>query len=177
MEDELSAYSFGEYDEASSRVQHVRSRSSGAAWASPFAPKRWLPPRHRSSLSRQSSAASLTGKNILIRQASQNNYEGEGMEIDEVDLPVSLGSARNFKSMLSTGGGDSVVSGRSRSSRSIPFQSLDDGFVVRNINFERHSSEILRSLSNEDLYSSHHVETLGGELLADVAAVTILPYI
>ena len=45
----------------------------------------------------------------------------------------------------------------------IPFQSLDDSFVVRNINFERHSSEILRSLSNEDLYSSHHVETLGGE--------------
>jgi hypothetical protein len=105
----------------------------------------------------------LTGKNILIRQASQNNYEGEGMEIDEFEYPVSLGSARNFKSMLSMGGGDSVVSSRSRSSRSIPVQSLDDSFVVRNVNFERHSSEILRSLSNEDLYWSHHVETLGGE--------------
>lgn len=87
------------------------------------------------------------------------------MEIDEMDYPVSLGSARNFKSMLSLGGGDSVVSMRSRSSRSmIPFQSLDDGFIVRNVNFERHSSEILRSLSNEDLYSSHNVETIGGEV-------------
>jgi hypothetical protein len=159
MDDELSAYSFSEYDDSSRMV--LRQRSSGAAWASPFAPKRWLPPR-RSSLSRQSSAASLTGKNILIRQASQNNYEGEGMEIDEFEYPVSLGSARNFKSMLSMGGGDSVVSSRSRSSRSIPVQSLDDSFVVRNVNFERHSSEILRSLSNEDLYWSHHVETLGG---------------
>jgi len=107
----------------------------------------------------------LTGRNILIRQASKNNYEGEGMEIDEfLDGSVSLGNARNFRSMLSIGG-DSVVSTRSRSSFSrvaIPIQSLDDGFIVRNVDFERHSSEILRSLSNEDLYTSHNVETLGG---------------
>jgi hypothetical protein len=159
IDDDYSASSFND-DENQVRQ---RSYSGGAAWASPYAPKRWLPPRH--SLSRQSSAASLTGKNILIRQASQNNYDGEGMEIDEMDYSVSLGSARNFKSMLSLGGGDSVVSMRSRSSRSmIPFQSLDDGFIVRNVNFERHSSEILRSLSNEDLYSSHNVETIGGEV-------------
>jgi len=85
------------------------------------------------------------------------------MEVDEIEsAAVSLGNARNFKSMVS--GCDSIVSGRSLSSmRSIiPFQLLDDSFVVRNINFERHSSEIWRSLSNEDLYSSHHVETLGG---------------
>lgn len=44
----------------------------------------------------------------------------------------------------------------------LPVQALDDGFIVKNINFERHSSEILRSLSNEDLYSSHHLETVGG---------------
>eukprot|EP00956_Cyclotella_meneghiniana_P036120 scaffold121730_cov40-Cyclotella_meneghiniana.AAC.1 len=62
-------------------------------------------------------------------------------------------------------GCDSIVSGRNLSSmRSIiPFQLLDDSFIVRNIIFERHSSEILRSLSNEDLYLSHHAETLGGE--------------
>jgi hypothetical protein len=88
------------------------------------------------------------------------------MEIDEfLDGSVSLGNARNFKSMLSIGG-DSVLSTRSRSSFSrvvIPIQSLDDGFIVRNVDFERHSSEILRSLSNEDLYTSHNVETLGGE--------------
>lgn len=161
MEDDSSANSYND-----DTYLPARQRSSnGAAWASPFAPRRHLPPLSRFSFSRQSSATSLTGKNILIRQASQNNYEGEGMEIDEI-VPTSLGSARNFKSMLSNGGGDSVVSGRSRSSRSmIPVQSLDDGFVVRNLNFERHSSEILRSLSNEDLYSMHNVETLGGELL------------
>ena len=92
------------------------------------------------------------------------------MEVDEFldnSLNMSLGNARNFKSMVSMGGGDSVVSTRSRSSSrlAIPFQSLDDGFIVRNVNFERHSSEILRSLSNEDLYSSHNVETIGGKLM------------
>ncbi|KAL3793018.1 LOW QUALITY PROTEIN: hypothetical protein ACHAWO_008274 [Cyclotella atomus] len=130
-----------------------------------FAPKRWLPPRTTSlsALSRQSSAASLT---VLIRQALVNNYDGEGMEVDEIEsAAVSLGNARNFKSMVS--GCDCVVSGRSRSSmRSIiPFQSLDDSFVVRNINFERHSSEILRSLSNEDLNNQLHGSSLRYEAL------------
>ena len=157
MEDDYSAYSYENDD------NRVRTFSDGAAWASPFLPRMWLPHRY-SSLSRQPSAASLTGKNILIRQASQNNYDGEGIEVDEVDHSVSLRSARNFKSILSMGGGDSVISIRSRSSRSIPMHSLDDSFIVRNVDFERHSSEILRSLSNEDLYSSHHVETIGGEI-------------
>eukprot|EP00804_Cyclotella_cryptica_P028790 CCRYP_020146-RA/>CCRYP_020146-RA protein AED:0.07 eAED:0.07 QI:0/0.66/0.5/1/0.66/0.25/4/1062/882 len=134
IDDDYSAHSFNESD---NQKQRLRTFSSGAAWASPFAPKRWQPPRPP--LSRQSSGTSLTGRNILIRQASKNNYEGEGMEIDElIDGSMSLGSARNFKSMLSIGG-DSVVSTRSRSSFSrvpIPIQSLDDGFIVRNLDFK-----------------------------------------
>jgi len=48
------------------------------------------------------------------------------------------------------------LSGRSRRSSynlrsdAPPITSLDDGFIIKNIHFERHSSEILRSLSNED---------------------------
>jgi hypothetical protein len=57
----------------------------------------------------------------------------------------------------------SVHSTRSRQgSFGLPVRSLDDSFIVRNVDFSRHSSEILRSLSNEDLYSSHNVQTVDG---------------
>eukprot|EP00956_Cyclotella_meneghiniana_P027405 scaffold61233_cov66-Cyclotella_meneghiniana.AAC.1 len=81
---------------------------AGAAWSSPFAPKRWLPPRTTSSLalSRQFSAASLTG----VIQQLRRRVNGSGQ--DEIEsAAVSLGNARNFKSMVS--GCDSIVSGRS----------------------------------------------------------------
>eukprot|EP00956_Cyclotella_meneghiniana_P024755 scaffold50131_cov56-Cyclotella_meneghiniana.AAC.4 len=72
VDDDYSTYSYNEYCNDNMQNKTVRPISvGGAAWASPFAPKRWLPPRTTSSsaLSRQFSAASLTGKNILIRQA------------------------------------------------------------------------------------------------------------
>jgi len=62
-------------------------------------------------------------------------------------------------------------SGRSRRSSynprtgAPPVTSLDDGFIIKNIHFERHSSEILRSLSNEDLVHSHRLERINGGLI------------
>lgn len=166
--DEYSAYSFGSFDMSVSDRKPSRPSGGGAAWTSPLTPKRWLPPRHGGH-SRQSSSTKNEHP-IFIRQASRNEYEGEGMEIEEQELLRldSLDSARNFKSMVSMSD-YSVVSTRSRvstCSRGIPIKSLDDGFIIRNVNFERHASEILRSLSNEDLYTSHNVETItGGEYL------------
>ncbi|KAL7472298.1 hypothetical protein ACHAXS_012638 [Conticribra weissflogii] len=157
--DEYSAYSFSSYDVNSN------SNERGAAWTNPLAPRRWLPPRHNGSSRLKSTSSSTSGNPpIFIRQASKNDYEGEGMEIEAQDLVQvdSLDSARNFKSMVSMSE-YSVVSTRSRVSnysRGPPIQSLDDNFIIRNIDFERHTSEILRSLSNEDLYTSHNMETI-----------------
>jgi hypothetical protein len=154
--DDYSAHSFGSVD-----LSENERAPDRAAW---MAPRRWQPPRHEHS--RQQSSASLSDPSehpVLIRQASRNNYDGEGMEIDDLIQIESIEDARNFKSMVSLSD-YSAVSSRSRAnsiSIRLPI-SLDDGFIIRNVDFERHSSEILRSLSNEDLYTSHNVETIGG---------------
>mmetsp|Transcript_27212 Transcript_27212/g.57215 ORF Transcript_27212/g.57215 Transcript_27212/m.57215 type:complete len:1488 (+) Transcript_27212:97-4560(+) len=164
--DEYSAYSFGSYDVNSRSNERVPTRiGGGAAWTNPLAPRRWLPPRHNGSTRQKSTSSSTSGTPpLFIRQASKNDYEGEGMEIEEPDLVQvdSLDSARNFKSMVSMSE-YSAVSTRSRvsnSSKGPAIQSLDDNFIIRNIDFERHTSEILRSLSNEDLYTSHNMDTI-----------------
>ena len=100
---------------------------------------------------------------VFIRQASTNNYEGMGIEVEDSPLET-IDNARKYRSLLSNGdcSARSLTGRRSSSSSRIPIKCLDDSFIVKNINFERHSSEILRSLSNEDLYSSHHLETING---------------
>jgi len=60
VDDDYSAYSYNVYCNDNMQNKTVRPISvAGAAWSSPFAPKRWLPPRTTSSLalSRQFSAA------------------------------------------------------------------------------------------------------------------------
>lgn len=100
---------------------------------------------------------------VFIRQASTNNYEGMGIEIEHSPLET-IDSARKYRSLISNGDHSTRSSSGRRNSFSqrIPMKHLDDSFIIKNINFERHSSEILRSLSNEDLYSSHHLETING---------------
>ena len=118
---------------------------SGAAWERPVLHK--------------SSSGSGRELGVYIRQASMNfEYEGMGMEVEDVP---QLHLARKYRSMISI---DPSIRGSVRSSRRDsstsfsrpPLKSLDDSFIIKNIDFERHSSEILRSLSNLDLYSPHH---------------------
>lgn len=98
---------------------------------------------------------------VFIRQASTNNYEGMGIEIEDSPLET-IDNARKFRSLLSNGDYSTRSRKSSSSSSRLPIRYLDDSFIIKNINFERHSSEILRSLSNEDLHSSHHLETING---------------
>lgn len=116
----------------------------------------WEYPAHRSKISSNEFS-------VFIRQASTNNDEGMGIEIEHSPLET-IDNARKYRSMLSNGDRStrSSVGRRSLLSTRLPIKYFDDSFVVKNINFERHSSEILRSLSNEDLYSSHHIETING---------------
>ena len=100
---------------------------------------------------------------VVTREASFSNYEGMGIEIEEPQVPID--NARKYRSMLSIGSFRSTKSSVSLRAKSPPITSLDDGFIVKNIDFERHSSELLRSLSNEDLYSSHRLETINGDSL------------
>jgi len=125
------------------------NQPNGAAWQSPLR----RPPRNPSS-----SGGAKDDQAVFIRQASTNNYEGEGMEVEESPVVESVDKARKYRSMLS---GSSFKSSKSSSS-SRSLLSLDDSFVIRSISLSRHTSEILRSLSNEDLYSSHHLETING---------------
>lgn len=119
-------------------------KSDRAAWESPMA----------------------TGKNIghhvVLREASKNNYEGEGIEVEDEPCVESVEKARKYRSLVSQSEYSVQSCRSSRSSSNLPIKSLDDSFIVRNIDFKRHSSEILRSLSNEDLYSSHNVQTVNG---------------
>lgn len=166
----------------------------GAAWESPLvstARKGLRPPLHGRGLSSSSSAQAagadggVAEPKTFTRQASASNYEGVGIEVEEILSGVeSIEHARKHRSLMSQAsdysvGGLSHARSQSRtldrshcSQRSglgivIPApQTLDDGFIIKNIDFERYSSEILRSLSNEDLYSSHHLETInGGEMI------------
>jgi len=119
-------------------------KSDPAAWESPFAPKRDL--EHH----------------VVLRKASSYMYQGEGIEVENEPSLESVEKARRYRSLVSQSD-YSVNSFRSRqSSSNLPIKSLDDSFIVRNVDFNRHSSEILRSLSNEDLYSSHCVQTIYG---------------
>jgi len=157
----------------------------GAAWQSPLVSEK-RPPLH----GRAPSAASAGGgggekggkPQLFLRQASCNNYEGMGIEIEELPLSPegeSIDNARKYKSLISTESIDRSghsfrrsrshqrsPSPRSLHSRNNSFMpqitSLDDSFIIKNIDFERHTSEILRSLSNEDLYTSHHLQTING---------------
>ena len=129
------------------------NRPNGAAWESPLN----KPPRMPSS-----SISTGDDVPVFIRQASVNNYEGEGIEVEDSPQVESVDKARKYRSMISASSWKSGRSYNSFRANSPPIMSLDDSFIVRSINFERHSSEILRSLSNEDLYSSHHVETING---------------
>jgi hypothetical protein len=98
---------------------------------------------------------------VFIRQASTNNYEGMGIEIEDSPLET-IDNVRKYRSLLSNGDHSTRSRKSSSSSSRLPIRYLDDSFIIKNINFERHSSEILRSLSNEDLHSSHHLETING---------------
>ena len=158
-------------------VESKKTLPKGAAWESPFASKN-KPPLH----DRSSSFASLgtsgdnTGQKehpVFIRQASCSNYEGIGVEIEELEVKESLDDARKLTSMISLSDysvHSSMALGKSwrsvKSSTQLrngpPIQSLDDSFIIKNIDFERHSSEILRSLSNEDLLTSHNLGTING---------------
>lgn len=119
--------------------------SSGVAWERPVLNK--------------SSSGSGRELGVYIRQTSMNfEYEGMGMEVEDVP---QLHLARKYRSMISIDPSirESSRSCRKDSSTSFsrpPLKSLDDSFIIKNIDFERHSSEILRSLSNLDLYSPHH---------------------
>lgn len=110
---------------------------------------------------------------VVLREASKNIYEGEGIEIENEPTVESVQKARKYRSLVSQGD-YSAHSSRSRQSSSIlPIKSLDDSFIIRTVDFNRHSSEILRSLSNEDLYSSHNVQTInGGSKNHDVDSVS-----
>lgn len=103
---------------------------------------------------------------VYIRQASTNNYEGMGIEVEDYPPLETIDNARKYRSLLSNGdystSRSSLLRRKSSSSSRLPVKHLDDSFIIKNINFERHSSEILRSLSNEDLHSSHHLETING---------------
>jgi len=126
-----------------SDLEESFDRNDPAAWESPFAPKKDL--EHH----------------VILREASSNIYQGEGIEVENEPSVESVEKARRYRSLLSRD--YSVNSFRSRQSSSdLPIKSLDDSFIVRNVDFNRHSSEILRSLSNEDLYSSHNVQTING---------------
>ena len=128
-----------------SDLEESFDRGDGAAWESPMSPKKDL--EHH----------------VVLRQASRNIYQGEGIEVENEPSVESVEKARKYRSLVSQSE-YSVHSSRSRqSSSSFPIKSLDDSFIVRNVDFNRHSSEILRSLSNEDLYSSHNVQTVNGE--------------
>ena len=145
----------------------------GAAWENPLRPAR----NHTSS----SDSVSCRELGVFIRQTSQSCYEGMGMEVEELPLD-SIDNARKYQSMVSAD--YSTRSFRTRSlsrqrSSSIPTllptKALDDSFTIINIDFERHSSEILRSLSNEDLYSSHRLQTInGGEIIYSACSSSLL---
>lgn len=131
------------WDESEIGESFDNSGRGRAAWESPMAPTKG---EHH----------------VLLRQASRNVYQGEGIEVEESPSLESVDKARKYRSMVSMGD-LSVHSTRSRQgSFGLPVRSLDDSFIVRNVDFNRHSSEILRSLSNEDLYSSHNVQTVDG---------------
>ena len=127
------------------------NQPNGAAWQSPLR----RPPRNPPT---SSVGGARNEQAVFIRQASTSNYEGVGMEVEESPVVESVDEARKYRSMLS---GSSFKS-RKSSSSSRPLLSLDDSFVIRNISLSRHTLEILRSLSNDDLYSSHHLETING---------------
>jgi len=148
---------------------------TGAAWESPLVSKRKKPPLHSRGQSASTAGAADEGKpehKVFIRTASKNSYEGMGIEIEEVLSPQEvepIDKARKHRSMVSFSSRSqrSFLNNHSRNNSlaAVPpmmMQSLDDSFIIKNIDFERHSSEILRSLSNEDLYSSHHLETITG---------------
>lgn len=119
-------------------------RNDQAAWECPVATKK------------------SSEHHVVLREASKNIYEGEGIEIENEPSVESVQKARKYRSLVSQSD-YSTRSSRSRQSSSIlPIKSLDDSFIIRNVDFKRHSSEILRSLSNEDLYSSHNVQTING---------------
>ena len=116
-----------------------------------------------------STTDSVSGRElgVFIRQASRNCYEGMGMEVEDVPQLDSIDNARKYRSMVSDYSTRSFRSTRSLSRQrsssipaNLPIETLDDSFIIKTIDFERHSSEILRSLSNEDLYSSHRLETI-----------------
>jgi len=129
-------------------------RNDGAAWESPYATEK-------------------KEHHVVLREASKNTYEGEGIEVENEPSVESVKKARKYRSLVSQSE-YSAHSFRSRqSSSNLPIKSLDDSFIIRNVDFKRHSSEILRSLSNEDLYSSHNVQTVnGGSKNYDVDTVT-----
>ena len=116
-----------------------------------------LPPRP----AQRGSSSNVVSRGVVIRNASNSQfYPGDGFEVEEV---VHLDSARKMKSMVSGVSDTSIFSSassrhlrRGSSVASHHSRALDDGFIVRDIAFERHASEILRSLSNEDLYSYHN---------------------
>jgi hypothetical protein len=146
----------------------------GAAWEYSLRPDR--------NPTSSSDSVSCRERGIFIRQASRNCYEGVGMEIEELHQLDSIDNARKYQSMVSVD--CSTRSFRTRSfsrqrSSSIPtllpIKAFDDSFTIRNIDFERHSSEILRSLSNEDLYSSHHLQAVnGGEIIYSACSSSLL---
>ncbi|KAL3822905.1 hypothetical protein ACHAXA_010688 [Cyclostephanos tholiformis] len=119
-----------------------------------------------------STTDSVSGREfgVFIRQASRNCYEGMGMEVEDLPQLDSIDNARKYKSMVSVD--YSVHSSRSARSFSrqrsssiptnLPIVALDDSFIIKNIDIERRAAEILRSLSNEDLCSSHRLETING---------------
>eukprot|EP00585_Thalassiosira_rotula_P002602 CAMPEP_0196137864 /NCGR_PEP_ID=MMETSP0910-20130528/5705_1 /TAXON_ID=49265 /ORGANISM="Thalassiosira rotula, Strain GSO102" /LENGTH=1294 /DNA_ID=CAMNT_0041398381 /DNA_START=582 /DNA_END=4467 /DNA_ORIENTATION=+ len=169
----------------------AKPAAQGAAWESPLVSrgeKSTKPPLHGRGFSISTTATEGDGEEqahpkMYIRQASENNYDGIGIEIEEFLPEVeTIDNARKHRSLMSVAS-EYSVGGLSRSqsrnldgshrrrlsmssSRGIVIppmtQTLDDSFIIKNINFERHSSEILRSLSNEDLYSSHHLQTING---------------
>ena len=120
-----------------------------------------LPPRP----AQRGSSGNVMPRGVVIRNTSNSQfYPGDGFEVEEV---MHLDSARKMKSMVSASDMSVFSSASSRhlrrgsSAASRHSRALDDGFIVRDIAFERHASEILRSLSNEDLYDSHNnLETI-----------------
>eukprot|EP00584_Thalassiosira_punctigera_P010002 CAMPEP_0172537994 /NCGR_PEP_ID=MMETSP1067-20121228/9486_1 /TAXON_ID=265564 ORGANISM="Thalassiosira punctigera, Strain Tpunct2005C2" /NCGR_SAMPLE_ID=MMETSP1067 /ASSEMBLY_ACC=CAM_ASM_000444 /LENGTH=1848 /DNA_ID=CAMNT_0013323403 /DNA_START=213 /DNA_END=5759 /DNA_ORIENTATION=+ len=120
---------------------------------------------------------------VFIHPTSKTqNYEGVGMEIEDyspaagrtVVIPSAHEMAMQTNSREKCQCMISVIDDSARSRQGLqnlsaktsrsgsmfsrhappPIKSLDDSFIIKNIHFERHSSEILRSLSNEDMMST-----------------------
>lgn len=156
-----------EDDNSLNSVDYVDAKPrNGAAWESPLVSKR--PPFPRNTSSTSNTAAVEREHSVLLRQASRNDYEGIGIEIESSPhIDESIENARKYKSMVSNSDSvRSLVRNTNNNNSSIwrngAPMALDDSFIVKTIDFDRHSSEILRSLSNEDLYSSHNLQTING---------------